>query len=328
MIIPTIFVLLSLSGTIYIKYYLNNVPITEFRFLILSNQIVFVLHMAVILPLIIMVFKKKRIEKSKFILLTTLSFLLIVPIISVYILNQFGFSFSVSHILSIPAQKAILGIILLVNGGILFFLLAFNWMLLVNHDWTIYLKAIILELISVLVLMVFSFIYSLEFKSQSMESYENNIGFVLGAAVWSNNQPSPIFKGRIEKAYQLYTEKKLGKIFLTGGNAPGEFSEAEVAYKYLTNLGVKEEDIMYEKETNATSKQILYLKEHWMEFDKYHLVVLISDEFHLTRILEMCTFFNVNAVCVASNYKLNWEKLVYFRVRECIALLLFWLYGI
>jgi vancomycin permeability regulator SanA len=57
-------------------------------------------------------------------------------------------------------------------------------------------------------------------------------------------------------------------------------------------------------------------------------VVIISDDFHLPRTIEMCRFFNINTDGLASDYNLSLEKLLYYRIRESFALVLFWLFGV
>ena len=61
---------------------------------------------------------------------------------------------------------------------------------------------------------------------------DKNIGVVLGAAVWSGNIPSPTLSARVDKALELLEQGFVGKIVLTGGKAPGELPESEVAYEY------------------------------------------------------------------------------------------------
>jgi vancomycin permeability regulator SanA len=166
-------------------------------------------------------------------------------------------------------------------------------------------------------------------KSGMNEAFEKiDLAVVLGAAVYSDNQPSPIFMQRIEKAHELLNDGKIEKILLTGSNAPGEITESESAFQYLSSLGVKSDRIILEKETTTTSEQIRYIKNRITGSTGNKGVIVISDEFHLKRVMEMCDFFDVNAYGVASGYKLNWEKLLYYRVRDSIGLLLFWLFAI
>ncbi|MFN3478156.1 MAG: FAD-dependent oxidoreductase, partial [bacterium] len=61
---------------------------------------------------------------------------------------------------------------------------------------------------------------------------------VLGAAVWSDNKPSPILAARVDKAIDLMKNFNVEKVYFTGSNAPGELSEAEVALNYLKSKNI------------------------------------------------------------------------------------------
>src|SRR5664280_3415396 len=101
-------------------------------------------------------------------------------------------------------------------------------------------------------------------QSKSVNRSNNprdKVAVVLGAAVWSNNVPSPMLASRAEKAYELYKMGYVNKIQVTGGNAPGELSEAEVASLYLKQRGVDANDIWIEKKSTNTAEQVRYVKE-------------------------------------------------------------------
>jgi hypothetical protein len=57
-------------------------------------------------------------------------------------------------------------------------------------------------------------------------------------------------------------------------------------------------------------------------------LIIISDEFHLKRVEEMLDFYEINAKVVPSGYKLNFQKSLYYRIRDSIGLILFWLFAI
>jgi vancomycin permeability regulator SanA len=178
---------------------------------------------------------------------------------------------------------------------------------------------------------IYVFLYSLSYDKGINESFENenNLAFVLGAAVWKRDKPSPMFEGRIEKSYELYKNGMVSKIQVTGSNAPGELSEAKTAYFYLLKKGVDKTDILTEEHSSNTHQQIMFLKKNEQKYRKnFENFILISDEFHLVRLVELCRFYDLKVITVTSDYELNWEKLLYYRIRESVALFLFWLFGI
>ena len=93
-------------------------------------------------------------------------------------------------------------------------------------------------------------------------------------------------------------------------------------------MGVKKHLLAIEETTTTTTEQIKFIKKNLVKIQGNYSVIIISDQFHLTRVLEICKFFDVKAIGIASDYSLKWERLLYYRFRESIALLFFWLFAI
>lgn len=147
--------------------------------------------------------------------------------------------------------------------------------------------------------------------------------------MWSGNRPSPIFLGRIDKGAKLYKQKAIKKIQLTGGNAPGEVSEAKAAFNYLIeHHKLDSNSILIEELTSTTNEQIRYIRNNFIKEESSSNFIFISDEFHLMRITEMAKFYGLKAKVVSSEYKLNFQKSLYYRVRDSIGLILFWFFAI
>ncbi|MFN4174641.1 MAG: YdcF family protein [Parachlamydiaceae bacterium] len=83
---------------------------------------------------------------------------------------------------------------------------------------------------------------------------------MLGAAVWSDNKPSPILAARVDKAIDLMKNFNVEKVYFTGSNAPGELSEAEVALNYLKSKNVSADNVITETNTTSTTEQIQFIK--------------------------------------------------------------------
>jgi vancomycin permeability regulator SanA len=148
---------------------------------------------------------------------------------------------------------------------------------------------------------------------------------VLGAAV-KGDKPFPVLKARIEKARELYEKKIVRKILLTGGAAPGEKSEARVSFDYLLRAGVPEKDLIPEEKTTSTFEQIKFLRK--LSEGKSVTFIVVSDAFHLRRVQAMAKFLRVPVATVSSGAALRFEKKVYFRIRDSLALLLFLFFAI
>jgi vancomycin permeability regulator SanA len=193
----------------------------------------------------------------------------------------------------------------------------------------LFLNASVDAVIIMLLFLIFAFIYINQSKDlNKIDANSNNVAVVLGAAVWSNNIPSPSLASRAEKAYQLYKIGTVKKIQLTGGNAPGELSEAEVAYRYLKEKGVDTNDMWIEKKTSNTAEQVRFVKEELIGRKHINNIVFVSNSYHLTRINEICNFYNINAGIEASELALSFDKNIYYKIRESVALLEFWFFAL
>lgn len=312
---------------IYIKYESNDISIKEFKVDYIGNVINYFIPFTILVASIILKNTKKEIQQSKRVIALSLMTLSFIALISVIFIYKFRIIKVSTHILNLPIQKFTIGF--LFSLGVIIQVYIFNYIIgyFFEQDKLYELRVLIRTANTFAILIVFTLFYVWNVSIYSIENIykkKYDYGCIPGAAVWSKNKPSPIFEARIRKALELYRKKYFNKIILTGGNAPGEITEAESAAKYLINLGVDKSDLIVEKETSTTSEQIKYLKKNFANDE----ILIISDGFHLSRINQMAKFFNLKVEGVASNYELSFEKTFYYRTRESIALLMFWLFAI
>jgi vancomycin permeability regulator SanA len=325
-------IIFNLLFSFYLKYSSNSVSLSAFKLDYLGNLLNIVNTGLLFFVFILFLTVKKNqyhIRNIRFILF--LSLLYLIPLLVLMYIYQTGFDFPDNYIFDYPLEKvAVAGLYL--SNTLLQILLSFIIIGMIFSSGKILLiKPVILLLIGSIVLASAAYLYSLK-KQNKYEELDRNdkydVAVVLGAAVWQKNEPSTLFRGRIDKALELYKNGKVSKIQLTGGNAPGELSEARTAQNYLAQFEIPESDIQIEEITGTTSEQIKYIKRELSERSKLNKIIIISDEFHLARVNEMCSFFRVKALTIASDYSLNSQKLVYYRIRDSIGLLFFWLYAI
>ncbi len=187
---------------------------------------------------------------------------------------------------------------------------------------------------SLLLLMSFFIIsLTLNIVTQLRENNERHLrgrylGIVLGAAVWKKTHASPILKGRLATAVHLFKRKKLKYIQVTGGKARGEISEALAAKIYLLKRGIPQKAILLESGTHSTSEQIKFIKNKLAGKYSELKLLIISDSFHLARVFEMAKFFGIKLNGISSEYKLNWQELFYYSLRDAIGITIFWLFSI
>lgn len=117
---------------------------------------------------------------------------------------------------------------------------------------------------------------------------------VLGAAVWSNN-PSPVFRERINHAIELYRRRKVRKVIFTGGQGnPNEPTEASSARTYALANGIPIQDILVEEKSHTTFENIVYAKQV-AGANNLKTVLLVSDPMHMRRAMTMANDVGLNA---------------------------------
>jgi len=157
---------------------------------------------------------------------------------------------------------------------------------------------------------------------------EFDAGVILGAAVWSGDRPSPVLRERINRGYDLLKNGTVQFLVLTGGSAPNELPEAEVGRRELLKRGVDPTRIVLETHTSSTLEQILFIRDQLQKKQGWSSFVIISDQFHLKRALEICQFNGIDARGVSSESPLGPQNLALSHLRESGALILYWLFGV
>ncbi len=122
------------------------------------------------------------------------------------------------------------------------------------------------------------------------EIQKTEVGLVLGAKVHGENL-SPIFKDRLDAALELYNNKKINKILVSGDHGTKNYDEVNAAKKYLLSKGVKGEDIFLDHAGFDTYDSIYRAKEVFGIND----VIIISQNFHLARALYIAFNLDINA---------------------------------
>jgi vancomycin permeability regulator SanA len=168
--------------------------------------------------------------------------------------------------------------------------------------------------------------FSSSITEQPRQEYD--AGVILGAAVWSGDKPSPVLRERINKGYDLLAAGNAQFLVLTGGNAPHELPEAEVARRELLKRGADPTRIVTETNTSSTLEQILYIRDQLQKKQGWSSFIIISDQFHLKRALEICQFNDIDAIGVSSESPLGPQNLAVYHLRESGALILYWLFGV
>lgn len=117
---------------------------------------------------------------------------------------------------------------------------------------------------------------------------------VFGTAQY-DGVPSPVLKGRLDHAMDLYRRDLAPVIVVTGGRQEGDrFTEATASANYLIENGVPDDDIL--REVSGTSSwQSLAATAAFLEDRQISRVLLVSDPFHAMRIEAMADELGLDA---------------------------------
>ncbi len=116
------------------------------------------------------------------------------------------------------------------------------------------------KLIAILIIVILTYIsvttISIVTFSGNDETKIADAAIVLGASVY-NNDPSPVFRERINHAVNLYNEGYVKAIIMTGGIGEGNIrSESDIAREYAEMQGVPSESIYREEESTVTAENL------------------------------------------------------------------------
>jgi uncharacterized SAM-binding protein YcdF (DUF218 family) len=109
---------------------------------------------------------------------------------------------------------------------------------------------------------------------------------VFGAAQYEG-QPSPVFKARLDHAFEL-EERGLAPLVITTGAGGGDrrFTEASVGRDYLVQQGMAADKILADQRSETTYASVQAITRLLHE-RRIHTCIAVSDGFHLYRIKRM-----------------------------------------
>lgn len=127
------------------------------------------------------------------------------------------------------------------------------------------------------------------------EARPSDVIVILGAAEYKG-KPSPVFRARLDHAYDLYQRHLAPRIITTGG-AGGELvhTEAEVGREYLASRGIPIENIYIERE-GATTAQSTAASAEILKRMGWRTCILVSDGYHLFRAKRMMSTHGLDCV--------------------------------
>lgn len=330
-ILISFLVLINLVALLFLKYYLNGLNLNDFRLDYIGNILNLLISGMMLIGIFIHIIQKKNINSKRVMLIIFFQLFITVSLGLIFVLAKFNLINPAGYLFTFPVKKVYTGLLFIISALLQLYSVLYVWGLIYGSENLFEIRTLIRTIGVVVLLLVFSLFYVWNVRLYDEKKISNSkyeYGCIPGAAVWSRGKPSPIFEGRIRKAFELYKKGFIKQIILTGGNAPGEISESEAAYKYLRNLDVPGKNLRLETQSSTTTLQIKFLSKEYYNKENPKPILIVSDGFHLTRIVQIAKFFNVNVVGVSSNYSMSFDKTIFYRARESVALLLFWFFAI
>jgi uncharacterized SAM-binding protein YcdF (DUF218 family) len=109
---------------------------------------------------------------------------------------------------------------------------------------------------------------------------------VFGAAEYSG-RPSPVYRARLDHAFELFNRGVAPVVITTGGAAADpSYSEGGVGHEYLMHRGIPDADLIAEtqgSDTAQSAKRIGVI----MRTNHMRSCVAVSDEYHMFRIRKL-----------------------------------------
>jgi uncharacterized SAM-binding protein YcdF (DUF218 family) len=123
-------------------------------------------------------------------------------------------------------------------------------------------------------------------QSRANEARPADAIVVFGAAQYSG-RPSPVFKARLDHGYDLF-QKKLAPLIITTGGQGGDpkYSEGGVGHDYLAALGVPDQALIAETQSDDTSESVARVAAI-MQRNGLRTCIAVSDPYHLYRVRRM-----------------------------------------
>lgn len=143
-------------------------------------------------------------------------------------------------------------------------------------------KVISVTLFIILVINFYVYTQGKKYISNSLDTLPTSqVVIILGAAILKDGNLSPVLKDRVDTALELYNQKKVPKILVTGNNSSLSYDEVSPVRRYLVKSGVKPQDIFLDHAGFDTYSSMY----------RAHTVfgitsaIIVTQDFHLPRAL-------------------------------------------
>lgn len=138
-------------------------------------------------------------------------------------------------------------------------------------------------------------------------------GLVLGTSKYfSKKTPNLFYSYRLLSANELFKQKKIDYLLLSGDNRTIEYNEPRTMFKDLKKMGVPEEFMYMDYAGFRTLDSVLRADQIF----KAHSITIITQRFHCERALFIAKYHNIDAICFVADYPAGYH---FVRFREFFA---------
>ena len=132
--------------------------------------------------------------------------------------------------------------------------------------------------------------YSFEFSTA-----QSDVAIVLGAGS-TNGKVSPVFEERCNHAIQLFLDKKVDTIIVTGGYGEGQTtSDSEAGKGYLIASGIPASSILIENQSSNTIENLVYAQKI-MKANNLSTALIVSDPLHDRRSIKIAELLGMSVL--------------------------------
>lgn len=118
------------------------------------------------------------------------------------------------------------------------------------------------------------------------------IAIVFGGGMKEDGTMSDMQNDRVEQGIKLYQAGKVDSILVTGDDGAWRFNEVDAMHDAVVAAGVPDEDVEIDPHGYNTYRSC-YRAKHQFDINE---AIVVSQRFHLYRILYFCNTFGIDAV--------------------------------
>lgn len=167
-------------------------------------------------------------------------------------------------------------------------------------EWFVKLETLISYCAAYIPLALFGVWIANDIYRKSPKEPEEDFIVVLGCGIRKNGEVTPLLKGRLDKAIEVFENGgRKAKIIVSGGQGSDEIiSEAEAMKNYLLSVGIDEDVIILENKSTTTMENLSFSDKLMKERkENYHCTVSTSS-YHVLRSAMFAKKLGLNASCV------------------------------